>query len=186
MTRLLLGGLVFAAMAMLPGRALHRTPDAEPPLTEPAYTQTGELTRPVRHREWIFVGASLGLSYAPEQQASGHGQFHHVYLQPAAYRAFVATGSFPPGTMLALEIYEPGEKTPPALQGLFEDRRVALEIAVKDPSRFPEAWAYFGFGDGSRATGTKAGPGCVACHRKHAAIDHVFTQFYPVLREARR
>jgi hypothetical protein len=55
---------------------------------------------------------------------------------------------------------------------------------VKDVERFPDGWAYFSFGDGSRPT---AAPfpraDCFDCHRQHAASDNVFVQFYPVLRD---
>ena len=56
--------------------------------------------------------------------------------------------------------------------------------AVKDGERFPDGWAYFSFGDGSRPAAT-AFPRtqCFDCHRQHAASDNVFVQFYPVLRD---
>ena len=62
-------------------------------------------------------------------------------------------------------------------------RRVAVEAAVKD-SRLPDGWGYFSFGDGSEPSAT-AFPRerCFACHREHAAVDNVFVQFYPVLRD---
>jgi hypothetical protein len=57
-------------------------------------------------------------------------------------------------------------------------------VAVKDRQQFPEGWAYFGFGDGSRRTST-AFPrtNCFDCHRQNAKADNVFVQFYPVLRD---
>jgi hypothetical protein len=87
--------------------------------------------------------------------------------------------------MLVLELYEAGEKAHPATGGLFESRRRAVEVAVKDHERFPDCgWAYFSFGEGrTDAAAPVSSTRCVSCHREHAAHDNVFTQFYPVLRD---
>jgi hypothetical protein len=85
-----------------------------------------------------------------------------------------------------LELHEAAQKVAPSRHGLFEGRRVAVEAAVKDSARFPEGWAYYSFGDGTRATATAFPRGaCFECHRQHAARDNVFVQFYPVLRDGR-
>lgn len=58
--------------------------------------------------------------------------------------------------------------------------------AFRHTGRFPEGWAYYSFGDGSRASATAfARAACFECHRQHAARDNVFVQFYPVLRDGR-
>ena len=65
-----------------------------------------------------------------------------------------------------------------------------MEVALKDEKRFPEKWAYFNFTGrgGALLAQAKAFPkeSCWKCHNEHAAVDNVFLQFYPVLREARR
>ncbi|HET6899577.1 MAG TPA: cytochrome P460 family protein, partial [Vicinamibacteria bacterium] len=127
---------------------------------------------------------SLGLSYAEGASQDGPGEFHHVYLRPSSYAEFRRTGKFPEGTVLVLELHEAAQKVAPSRHGLFEGRRVAVEAAVKDSSRFKEGWAYYSFGDGSQATATAFPRGaCFECHRQHAARDNVFVQFYPVLRD---
>jgi hypothetical protein len=147
----------------------------------PAYDDTGALLRPRGYRRWIFVGASLGLSYS---EGGGGDQFHHVYLRPESYDAFRRTGRFPEKTMLVLELHEAAQKVAPSRHGQFEGKRVSLEVAVKDRQRFPEGWAYFSFGDGSRKTAKAfSKTDCFQCHRQHAASDNVFVQFYPVLRD---
>lgn len=152
----------------------------------PAYDASGALLRPEGYRQWVFVGASLGLSYAEGKHKDGPGEFHNVYLRPESYAAFRRSGRFPDRTVLVLELYEAAQKVAPSRHGLFEGRRVAVEAAVKDSSRFPEGWAYFSFGDGSRAAATAFPRGaCFECHRQHAAVDNVFVQFYPVLRDGR-
>jgi cytochrome P460 len=149
----------------------------------PRYTASGELRRPEGYRTWVFVGASLGLSYR-EGAAPGADEFHHVYLRPESYDAYRRTGRFPDKTVLVLELHEAAQKAEPARHGVFEGKRVALEAAVKDVARFPEQWAYFSFGDGTRETASAFPKSrCFDCHREHAAADNVFIQFYPVLRD---
>jgi hypothetical protein len=143
-----------------------------------------QLVRPRGYERWVAVGASLGLSYS--KTGTSHEQFHQVFITPAAYDAFVHTGAFPEGTMLALEIAAVGSSVLPARTGRFADRRQALEVAVKDRRRSSTGWTYYGFGDGSHAVGRPfPTTACTSCHRDHAATDHVFTQFYPRLRDAR-
>ena len=146
------------------------------------YTGAGELVRPEHVERWVFVGASLGLSYSEASRTDCPGMFHNVYITPAAYEAFAATKTFPEGTMLAMIMYDPGQKVAPSRHGFFEDERIALEVAVKDSARFPDRWAYFNFG-AARRSASPSGSSCNACHAQHAATDNVFTQFYPVLRE---
>jgi hypothetical protein len=147
----------------------------------PRYTADGELLRPGRVEQWVFVGASIGLSYSDATRTDGPGTFHNVYITPAAYEAYVRTRAFPEGTMLAMTLYEPGEKIAPSRHGFFEGGRLGLEVAVKDSKRFSSRWAYFNVG--SARSARAAGEGCNACHSAHAATDNVFTQFYPVLRD---
>jgi len=147
------------------------------------------LQRPERYREWVFVGSSLGLSYA-EDPASRSGErpdlFHNVYIDPGAYQAFSLNGEFPEGTVMILELASAAVKQEPGLQGSYEDQFVALEASVKDSDRFPGGWGYYSFSEEGGTLSASAEPfpeeRCWACHNEHAATDLVFTQFYPVLR----
>lgn len=156
---------------------------------EPRFTGDNQLIRPEGYREWVFVGASLGMSYSDDPKAAERATFHNVYLNPKAYQEFKKTGKFPEKTILAMEVLSPASQSSINRQGQFEDRAMRLEAAVKDSSRFPEGWAYFDFYQG----GKKPFPGeatakafakeqCWSCHREHGQADNVFTQFYPVLR----
>jgi cytochrome P460 len=147
------------------------------------------LLRPVGYREWVFVGSSLGLRYDPAvggKPASGPELYHNVYINPAAYRSFASNGSFPDGTMMILELASSEIKREPGLQGSYQKEYVALEASVKDSKRFQDGWAYFSFDDAAGKPKAKAQPFasnmCWSCHHQKAATDHVFTQFYPVLR----
>ena len=88
--------------------------------------------------------------------------------------------------MLLLEIFTKGTKTNPALQGSFSQEVKGLEAAVKSGDRFDDPWTYYSFDgeDGKRLSKARrfTSDRCISCHRQHAATDHVFTQFYPVLK----
>jgi hypothetical protein len=108
--------------------------------------------------------------------------FDNVFVNPAAYKAFLATGTWPDGTVLVLEvrggtgtgsIVKGGTFQTPSLMG--------LEAHVKDSSRFPGSWAFFGF-DGDRpAKMIPQTERCYSCHAAHTAVDTTFVQFYPTL-----
>ena len=158
---------------------------------EPRYTPDGAMLLPEDYLEWVFVGASTGLSYSEDarQRRPGRiGMFHNVYVTPSAYRHFVGTGEFPEQTMLALAMYEPSQKDDLVRGGFFEGEFTALEFAVKDTARFDGGWAYFDFGgqSGLRAEVQPITGACASCHQRHGAVDNVFVQFYPVLRAARQ
>ena len=156
------------------------------------------LLRPEGYREWVFVGSSLGLRYAkepeaksPENRGINNGElYHNVYIHPSSYRAFVTSGKFPDGTMMVLELASSEIKREPGLQGSFQKEFVGLEASVKDSQRFEGEWAYFSFDGEDGKPKSKAQPfpraACWSCHHEKAATDHVFTQFYPVLREGVR
>jgi hypothetical protein len=175
---------LIAAAALLAARADGaRAAGAPSSAPGPVFDAGGALVRPEGYREWVFVGASLGLSYAQVKMDDGPGAFHHTYLSPEAYREFRRSGRFPDRTVLVLELHEAASKVAPSRHGLFEGRRLALEAAVKD-ARLPDGWAYYSFGDGSERTARAEARGsCFECHRQHARTDNVFVQFYPVLRD---
>jgi len=146
------------------------------------------LIRPIGFERWVLAGASIGLGYAQPSgaQAAGAtgGVFHNVYIEPSAYEHYVRTGKFREKTMMAMTLYEPGQKVHPSKQGFFEGDFIAVEFSLKDSARFPGSWAYFNFGKGASGSRGVAMPrqGCQSCHAQNAADDNVFVQFYPTLR----
>lgn len=157
-------------------------------MPQPRYTASGRLIRPEGYREWMFVGANLGMSYNEGQQKP-RANYHTVYIQREAYRHYIDTGRFPDKTMLVMEVLTAGTQASINRQGSFQDRLIGVEVALKDESRFQEKWAYFNFiGEGGRPL-PDAAPlpkqQCWSCHNQHGAVDNVFVQFYPVLRDAR-
>jgi hypothetical protein len=170
--------LIFPALAA----AIAAAPPPAPARTVPRYTVEGALRRPVDVERWILVGTSLGLGYSDATE-DGPGMFHRVYLEPTAYDHYLRTGRFRDGTMLALAIRQPNRRVPPSRAGWTEGAFAALELAVKDSARFRGGWAYFDFGRHAPTARALPASRCQACHAEHAAIDNVFVQFYPTLRD---
>lgn len=151
----------------------------------PAYDEASRLLLPEGYDEWIYVGASLGLSYS--EGGGGMEMFHHTLMEPTAYRHFKRSGEFREGTMFVLSLHGQGEGELPQRRGRFESELHAVEMAVKDSRTFEDGWAYFGFGGmgglRDRARAINSGS-CHGCHVEQAAYDNVFLQFYPTLAAA--
>jgi hypothetical protein len=162
---------------------------------EPRYAPGGELLLPNGFDTWVFVGSNLGLSYTP--RAPRQQQFHNVSINKAAYDYFSANGRFPERTVLVMQVFEAADKEPRSVlaSGVFNGRRVGLEVAVKNSSR-PDGkttpWAYYNFTDPSDRSKVLASATafpdevCANCHQRHASIDNVWVQFYPALRDRRQ
>lgn len=157
---------------------------------EPRYTSAGELIRPTDYREWIFLTSGVGMTYGPAAAGvmPSHPAFDNVFVTPRAHRAFLATGQWPDKTMFALEIRSSTSHGSINKGGHFQTDIRAVEVAVKDESRFPDKWVYFGFNgpDGLRRESVAPLPksaGCYACHSANGAVDNTFVQFYPTMLE---
>lgn len=155
------------------------------------FTDDGQLLQPQGYRRWVYVGAPL----TPNDMNAGHAafpEFHSVYINPAALDEYQETGEFPNGTVLVKELISVGSKAATSGRGYFMGEFQGLEVAVKDKARFsnePGNWAYFSFGhEYPLKEMVKAQPvaNCSTCHGASAAQDFVFTQYYPVLRAAKR
>lgn len=177
---------------------LQSTAAAAPATTTPPVPQAdaqADLHVGDEYRLWPLVGTAVGLSYADRREdVSAHmeaasrdrpGDFTHVYLEPSAYRAFRDTGAFPEGTTFVLEIRRPESGVSIARGGHFAGGLLGVHASIKDSARFADGWQYFDVQSDGRALPVR-GPGCASCHRQHGAVDSVFTQFYPLLTEARR
>lgn len=156
------------------------------------FEKDGRLRRPRGYRRWIFVGAPV----TPNDLNGGRAafpEFHSVYIDPASYEAYKRTGRWRDGTVLLKELSTVGTKTSSSGKGYFMGEFTGLEAAVKSAERFPAEPGYWGF---FRFTDEEGGPvrdlaavlptsSCATCHQSTAADDSVFTQHYPVLREAK-
>ncbi len=158
---------------------------------EANFNADGEMIRPARWREWIFVGSPL----TPNDQNGGEAafpEFHSVYIDPESWAHWKETGTFREGTMLAKELTLVGTTAATSGIGFFNGDLQGFEIAHKDSSKYSEGtggWAYYTFGHKPEpyddSTAAQPAAACAVCHTAAAGDDMVFTQYYPILRAAK-
>lgn len=152
---------------------------------EPQYTSEGQLKLPANYREWVFLSSGLGMTYGFVESAANAvvgERFDNVFVTPQAYKAFLATGTWPDKTMFLMEVRNSANKGSINRGGHFQEGLVGLEAHVKDQSRFPDQWEFFAFsptGQTGKPLGRKSN--CQTCHAAHGAVDGTFVQFYPTL-----
>ncbi len=136
---------------------------------------------PANYREWIYLSSGLGMDYSP--QPGGMIMFDNVFVNPEAYRSFVATGTWPDKTVMVLESRGAESKGSINQSGHYQSTSVmGFAIHVKDEARFPGKWAFFSFNSPSgNGTLIPQGASCYSCHAAHGAVDTTFVQFYPTL-----
>jgi hypothetical protein len=155
--------------------------EAPPPSAVPEYTSDGQMKLPEHYREWIYLSTGFDMSYSASGMDMGHHMFDNVFVDPVAYKEFVATGTWPDKTMFVLEARRAEGKGSINLRGNFQGSDImGLEVHVKD-KRFAGNWAFFGFGEGKTAKMIPTTASCYSCHNEHAAVDTTFVQFYPTL-----
>jgi hypothetical protein len=166
--------LCVVAIAALAGAG---SPDSD----HPQFTKNNELLRPNNYREWIFLSAGYGMTYNP--QAGGHDMFSNVFVPKWAYDAFLQSGKWPDHSIFVVE--ERGAETKGSINkhGQFQTTDLmGIGVEVKDETRFPDKWAYFGFDDNTKSASANPKQACWQCHEDHAAVEHSFVQFYPTLK----
>lgn len=153
----------------------------------------GDLMKPEGYREWVYVGTPV----TPNDMNNGKAafpEFHNVYIDPVSYKEWKETGKFRDGTIIIKELVSVGSKSATSGNGYFMGEFIGLEATIKSAELFPKEpnnWAYFSFSKKDHSLPVnptaKAFPtaSCAACHQAAAADDMVFTQYYPVLRDAK-
>ncbi|HEY0746932.1 MAG TPA: cytochrome P460 family protein [Steroidobacteraceae bacterium] len=171
--------MLIAALTLLGSLALSET--TAPAIRGPVYTDDGRLALPEDYREWVYLSSGFDMAYSPQARA-GHHMFDNVFVEPSAYKAFLATGTWPDKTMLILEVRGAQDKGSINKSGQYQDTDVmGLEVHLKDSSHFPEGWAFFGFDGAKAAKIIPRTADCYSCHAQHTAVDNTFVQFYPTL-----
>jgi len=149
----------------------------------PQYGKNNELLRPANYRDWVYLSTGLGMNYGATSEDPSP-LFTNVFVNPSSYKAFLATGKWPNGTIWVVE--ERGSATKGSINkvGHYQtEDLMGLGVEVKD-SRFPDTWTYFGFDATKQSTAavTPAKNACYHCHEDHGAVEHTFVQFYPTLK----
>jgi Cytochrome P460 len=148
----------------------------------PQYTTDGRLIFPANYREWIYLTSGMDMDYNPELANTDHSMFDNIFVNPEAYKAFVATGTWPDKTILVLEGRMAANKGSINQKGHFQTTDImARSIHIKDEAHFPGKWAFVGFGDDNIGRTFPKEAVCYSCHAQHAAVDTTFVQFYPTL-----
>ena len=161
---------------------------AQTPAAGPAYTPKGELQYPADYRRWVYLSSGLDMSYRPGPPMPGMSQFDNVFVDPAAYDAFVRTGTWPDKTVMVLEARRGEQNGSINKAGRFQTERIGLEVHVRDTARFKASdgfaggWAFVAFDGEGPGQLLATGEACYACHQAHAAVDTTFVQFYPTLK----
>ena len=161
----------------------------------PVWDKDDKLFQPKDFREWVFIGAPLTPNGLNDGKAN-FPEFHNVYVQPAAFKAYRATGKWPEGTMMVKELqlvggkaeFSDGSRYEPSGRGYFPGAVNGLDVAVKDSKRFKESnnWGFFNFNHSAppylASTGAKPIGECAGCHIANADEDMVYVSLYkPIL-----
>ena len=167
-------------------RALAQESAAHPnTLSVAQLTADGKLRKPADLANWVFLGTSLGMGYNPGSfNAARPGQFQVVLMEPTAYRHFMETGKFAPGSMFLLSFYDSDTQKRSINQNGFTQADLTnYEIHLVDPAKNADGHVFYLFGaDATEGSPLPPGNACARCHTQHGAFDGTFAQFYPTIR----
>lgn len=171
--------LLLVTILLLASAALLKS--AAPP-ADPDFTSDGQMKLPENYRQWVYLSTGFDMSYNPGLASMDHHMFDNVFVNPEAYKSFLATGTWPDKTVMVLEARMAEGKGSINQKGSFQGADImGIEVHVKDEGRFPGKWAFFGFDEGKTAKMIPTTASCYSCHSEHGAVDTTFVQFYPTL-----
>ncbi len=159
----------------------------------PKWTADGKLRLPKDYHEWVFLGSPL-TPHALNGGEAPFPEYHNVYVQPQAYRAYKRTGEWPEGTIMFKELQlllngnsKDGSSVEVSGRGYFPGALNGVDISVKDSKRFKdtEGWGFFTFGHTAPpypgVAELQPVDNCAGCHIANAT-NMVFSKFYdPIL-----
>jgi Cytochrome P460 len=178
-----LATLVSVSALFYVASATSQSPPAKPALDVARFSTDGKLLRPADLDQWVFLGTSLGMGYN-KPQSSGPGQFQVVLMEPSAYKYFIETGHYAPGSMFLLSFYDADQKRSINKAGFVQSNLTNYEIHLVDPRRAPESHAFYVFdAQDTQGNALPKGNACVTCHVGHGAFEGTFAQFYPTIRD---
>src|SRR5580692_5682312 len=137
--------------------------------SRPQYDAKGQLLRPDDYREWMFLSAGYGMNYSPAP--GSHEMFTNVFVQRWAYQDFLKSGKWPERSMFVIDERAAESKGSINEQGHFQADLTGLVVEVKDTTRNPDKWAYYGFEPNARTAEAMPKDKCWSCHDQHAAVE---------------
>jgi hypothetical protein len=174
--KLVLSSVVISAFCMVLLAAARE--DNSP---KPQYDAKGNLLRPGDYRDWEFLSAGYGMNYSPTP--GSQEKFTNVFVQRWAYADFLKDGKWPEKSMFVIDERDADSKGSINKVGHFQTNLAGVLIEVKDSTRNPDKWTYYGFEPNAEtAEAMPKGNECWSCHDQHAAVEHTFVQFYPTLK----
>ena len=178
---------LFAALAVIAAILIAgaKSGPVVPAERQPQYTPNGSMKRPVDYRDWVYISSGLGMNYVaggPNGTQPFTPAFTNVFVQPEAYKYFLANGKWPDKTIFALEAYSATSHGSINKAGNYQDSFQGLEANVKDASK-PDGWSFYNFGTDNSTAKAFPRQACLSCHEKNAAVEASFVQFYPTLLE---
>ena len=144
---------IVISIAIVAGAALTARAQSGP-VWAPKWAAGGELILPRGYHQWVFLGAPLTPNALNDGKA-GFPEYHNVYVQPEAFKAYRKTGKWPEGTMMFKELQltlpgsnPDGSRDEASGRGYFPGVRNGVDISVKDSKRFKDTngWGFFNFG----------------------------------------
>lgn len=189
--------LITLSLTLTNSSAQRKTRNADYPQLDivPVFNAKNELVQPKDFREWIFIGAPT-TPHGLNNGKANFPEFHNVYVQPAAFKAYRATGKWPEGTMMVKELqlvdgpseFPDGSRLEASGRGYFPGKVNGLDVAVKDSKRFGKTknWGYFNFNHSAppylASAAERPAAECASCHIANAHEDMVYVNLYkPIL-----
>lgn len=185
-----IAGILFLAEASTPVGA------QSAPSWGPKWTESGQLVLPSNYHEWVFLGSPL-TPHGLNGGKAAFPEYHNVYVQPQAFRAYRNTGQWPEGTIMLkeLQLTRPGtnpdgSSVEASGRGYFPAARNGIDISVKSSNRFRDSngWGFFNFGHHAppyaKTATAQPKDSCAGCHIANAT-NMVFTKFYAPILEAK-
>ena len=166
------------------------------PAWGPNWTGSGELILPRDYHQWVFLGSPL-TPHALNGGKAAFPEYHNVYVQPEAFKAYRRTGEWPEGTIMfkELQLTRPGTNPDGSAvevsgRGFFPGARNGVDISVKDRNRFKDTdgWGFFNFGHHAppyaKTATAQPKEACAGCHMANAT-NMVFSKFYAPILDAK-
>src|SRR6185295_12840124 len=145
-THKIVSAVVAALITAWPIRALTQESAANAQaLSVARLTADGKLQKPADLANWVFLGTSLGMGYNPGSfNAARPGQFQVVLMEPTAYRHFVDTGKYAPGSMFLLSFYDSDTQKRSINQNGFTQADLTnYEIHLIDPAKNADGHVFY-------------------------------------------
>ena len=143
-----------------------------------------ELVRPADLELWPSVGTTVRMrvdGMAEKLPPGAPAQVRLVRMAPDDYAAFLRSGEYRDGSVLAASLYALTTSATTTADVFGTSREVALVAEVLDRSH-PDARRFYVFAPGAaRATALPPGNDCAECHRENGHFDGTFSLFYPLI-----